>query len=425
VLFASAGLSRTTADLTPPFEPDESGKVGSWETGGSSLVDVTSIMLVPPIQYHKGYVWTNAAIPHGTWSLDLEFEIPETDGGGAFGIWIISTYGADGALCGGPTTFAGLGVVAQVLTFPGESDPRLTFRVLQRGEGASSVYDRFLPSSIATLPFSTSEPFTVRLHFESDQFSLSFNGQRVHTTPLLVDISSNYIGVTAASDRRFARIDLRGASFLIDTPLAFRYNTFLGENKPSGRVERGSAAPLKRAAFTLTATELSAMRGSGGVVSSEASIDRLFDVIQEVHAANFDVASFADLSAFVDDKVLKYAQKWQLRTATIVERIRQAKNVTGAAWDYTGSIMQTFNASVKDTVLRTAEKIGDIDYALKYFADVGIDEGGGVSRTADEVNKANVIRVIMWVVWVEFAGVICFFVIANLPMVKDRLFGAV
>jgi hypothetical protein len=148
------------------------------------------------------------------------------------------------------------------------------------------------------------------------------------------------------------------------------------------------------------------------------------DIIEEVHTANDDVASFADLTDWVNDKLLRYAQKWQSRTVKIVERVQKTRNVTGAAWAFTGRMITDFNASLKATVLKTQEKIADINEALSYFADMGIDEGGGLRERAAEVERSWLMRLVVYIAQIEFVVVLLFFVVVNIPLVKAKLIGA-
>jgi hypothetical protein len=64
VLFAF-GLSATKADLEPPFIADENGKIGSWELAGSAIREDNTLMIVPPIQFKRGAIWSNTALLTG------------------------------------------------------------------------------------------------------------------------------------------------------------------------------------------------------------------------------------------------------------------------------------------------------------------------------------------------------------------------
>ena len=105
---------RTTADLVPPFESPDQRRIGYWEFSGAAKIFPESIMLVPPIQFHKGSAWTNVEVPGGDWSLALALRVSASDAGGGAALWFVDTYGADGPINGGPSRFKGLGVLVNV-----------------------------------------------------------------------------------------------------------------------------------------------------------------------------------------------------------------------------------------------------------------------------------------------------------------------
>jgi hypothetical protein len=57
---------------------------------------------------------------------------------------------------------------------------------------------------------------------------------------------------------------------------------------------------------------------------------------------------FSDLNDFVKYKVFISVQKWQSR------------KVTGTAWNDTEQVLEAFNSSLKHTVLKTTDTIGDL-----------------------------------------------------------------
>ena len=131
--FASVISCATTADLDPPFDDVDGRSVGLWEVGGAAEIHGSRVMLVPPIQYHRGCAWTNVQVPSGDWSLTTKLQIYETDGGGGFGVWIVDKYNADGPIYGGPLEFKGLSITGSVSETRGTGRMMLDFMVMQSG----------------------------------------------------------------------------------------------------------------------------------------------------------------------------------------------------------------------------------------------------------------------------------------------------
>jgi hypothetical protein len=425
-LFTFLSVSSTTADLSPPFQLNKKGNIGHWEFGGTALVEEQSILLVPAVQYHKGYIWTNVEIPRGDWGLELDFQIPEGNGGGGLGIWFTDTYMADGPRNGGPDRYAGLGILLNVVVGRTNSQGLfLSVRIQHRPDKNAPPFNINEPGPIAVLPLNPQRPFTVELHFLKENVTVSVAGEEIANEFVQAKIRDSYLGITAACESRVSRVELLGARFEIDEKRnaspKFRLEDLIGEHKPSGHVHQHSPSALRGAAFHLTTSEYERMKANGGKIETEADADRLFSIIDEVGAVNYEVASFSELSDFVNKKLLVHAQKWQARTLKIVERVQQSRNVAGAAWNYTQQVMEAFNSSLRTTVLKTTGKIGDLGEFLAEVAGKGIDEGDALARIADDVNKSNVIRLILYVAEIEFLAIVVFFVLVNIPSVRRRL----
>jgi hypothetical protein len=392
------------------------------------MIEEQSIALVPAVQYHKGYGWTDVEIPQGDWSIEFDFQIPEGNGGGGLGIWFCNSYMADGPLNGGPNNFLGIGVLVNVVTGRlREQGFMLSVRFLERTDALSPVFHMNQAGPLAVIPFDPREPFSLALSFLKGNVTLKLNDTELTNREVKADLKNNYIGITAACEGRVSKFELLSVRFFADGKRkalpSFRAEEVLAEHKPSGHVYRQNTAALRGAAFNLTLAEYEKMRASGGKLSGEGNADKLFDMIDEVGAVNFEVASFSDLNDFVNQRLLGYAQKWQSRTVKIVERVKQARNVAGAAWNYTQSVMEAFNSSLKQTVLKTTEKIGDLGDLLSEVGEKGIDEGRAMDLLVEGVNESRIIQLILYAATIELVSVFLFFILVNIPSVKRRLIG--
>jgi hypothetical protein len=200
-------------------------------------------------------------------------------------------------------------------------------------------------------------------------------------------------------------------------------NAFEWNRNPSSHFQPPEHLPLRKPYFNFTLAEFEASQAASGVITSDATLDRLFAIIDEVNAASFEVASFSELNTFVNEKLVTYGEKWQRRTIKIVERVQQARNVAGAAWNYTQSMLKTFNATLKDSVLKTSEKIGDLRELLTEQSESGIDEGQGIRHIASEVNDSILLKVVRWGMGIEIVAFFCFIIVALIPAVRESLTG--
>jgi hypothetical protein len=414
----------TTADLSPPFHPDDRGHFSAWEIGGTALIEEQSILLVPAIQYHKGYVWTNVKLPGGNTGLEFEFQIPEGNGGGGLGIWIVDKYLSDGPLNGGPNHFLGIGVLLNVVTGRLPSQGLfLAVRILEISDPQTPPFEINQPSPIAIVSFESQLPFSVSLRFLAENLSVVVNGNEVTNFAVTAQLTDNYLGITAACESRVSRIDLLSVRFLLDENVpsipTFRAEEVLGEHKPSGHIHKRSTNGLRGAAFNSTIEEYVRMKASKGVITVDGSLDRIFEMIDEIAAVNWEVASFSDLNAFVNEKLLVYAQKWQSRTVKLVERVRNARDVAGLAWNYTQQVMEAFNSSLEHTVLKTTWTIDDLETLLSEVAEEGINEDQAIAKIAEDFNNSRLIRTLMYAAEVEIVVLLIVF----LTPLKRKIYG--
>jgi hypothetical protein len=85
--------------------------------------------------------------------------------------------------------------------------------------------------------------------------------------------------------------------------------------------------------------------------------DDLFTLIDEVHGAAFDVASFGSVNQFVREIIGPYAEKWQRRTLRIVDQMQELHQNLTTAWNFTGEVMRAFHDTIATSSAQMAKKI--------------------------------------------------------------------
>ena len=407
---------RTTADLVPPFESPDQRRIGYWEFSGAAKIFPESIMLVPPIQFHKGSAWTNVEVPGGDWSLALALRVSASDAGGGAALWFVDTYGADGPINGGPSRFKGLGVLVNV-----GFDGGLEIRVLQSGSRDEDHAN--LPPPVANLEFADGRLFELKVEFSGTQLVVLIDNVEVHREVLLYNLAKLFIGITAATDRRVARVDLAGVKFDLDTSgyvEELQNHQYVLKDHIPPRYQPKEATRLRKPSFNITIDELQAYEEQGRYVR-ESSPNRLFDVIEELGNATQYVASYGELSAFVRETIMPFSEKWQRRTMKMVERARHARNVTGAAVNYTRDMINAFKAELGANAIRTTQKIFNLESILADVAEGGIDETGELQRMVNDVSNSKTMRTVVIVSLAELAGLIIFLIFVNIPAIKAKI----
>jgi hypothetical protein len=357
LLFSVASPAGTTADLSPPFHANETGKVGYWSLGGSALRDDNLIMLTPPIQFSRGSVWTNVEIPPADWSLQYEFKIHEGVFGGGMGFWFVDSYGSDGDLFGGSSTFQGLAILLSVRTPNRGSRSDIGLAVVQNPT-KSTIENDDIAKLTQIIPFKQAQPLQLSVRLRHGEISVSIDPEglghshEIYNRPLVVDLSANFIGVTAQCDKYTSRFDLHSIKFDIpelkhDRPASF------GRNGPKSSYIPATSSALRNPLFVKTSAVLSEN-------SEEPGTFTVLDIVDELTRVSHSTTSFKELNAFVGDSLIPYTQKWHRRTLKISGKVQEARNVLGAAWNYTHDMLDDLNRTFYQSAKKARFKIENI-----------------------------------------------------------------
>ncbi|OHT11016.1 Legume-like lectin family protein [Tritrichomonas foetus] len=434
-------LSTTSADLLPPFELSSDRKVGYWEFGGSSIVQQDVIMLAPPVQYNKGYVWTNVEIPTGSWSITYKLKIHTGTGGGGFGLWFVDKYGASGPLHGGPVSFKGIGILGTLRSSEKDDSYHLHFNILQNN-GNDNYGINTLPKANKEIPLDRSQPFYIQLQFSNNQLSAYFStkegqkGTEIATTKITANIRDGYIGVTAQSDAYTSRFDLYGVEFELGISTAD--NAHSGSSKTNTDSSSGSSKPrqasfgkdapsghyspeiknlLRNPVFEKTLRELNTFITENEKNPGDATPTDVLDIISEMNTASYDVASFKELNSFVTQTLMPYSQKWHTRTLKIIDHVQSARNIMGAAWNYTHEMMDNMNATIKMSSVKTTFKVIDLAELLTSEADAVLEDDSLIGE------QSGLVSLLVKGAIVEFAALVIFFILIQFNSVKEKIFG--
>lgn len=422
-------IEDTTADLKPPYEITSMNTVGFWEFGGSSLVHEDIIMLVPPIQYHKGFLWTNVEIPQGKWGIRYNMRVSEGVGGG-FAIWFVDRYGADGELHGGPNSFLGIGIFATIKSY-GAGRHNIYFNFIQSTDAQEYKYDN-LPKPDAIEMFSD-EPFELEIKYDKNMITITYNKKQIISKKLDIDLSQLYTGITAATYRETSRIDVKSIEFILE-----EFSPIIDVNKVRNDVSMGQhhsayfkpehQSLLRGDQFNITLEELSKYVATGGIDSAsyttpKAEMFRVLDVIEELNAQAYQVASFSELNMFVKNNLLPYSEKWQKRTLKVIERVQEARNVAGAAYNFTTEIIKTFNSTLRQSVLKANMKIISLTEVLNENAELGIAEDEKFHEISKEVHNTKLYRILTYIALAEIVILALYVASLKIPFVHTYMLG--
>jgi hypothetical protein len=423
VLSESAGKS---PDLFPPFHPSEDGKIGLWELGGSAIHTDDAIMVVPPLQYRRGSLWTNLEFPQGDFSIDYKFRIYEGTNGGNLAFWFIDRYGADGDLGGGPRNFKGVAVIMTVRRSTRGSQQSLGWHVIQHSEHSTLIPDTEMVQPGLVIPFTRTSAVTLTIAFKGGDLKIVLTAG-TEKTPIFegkvtVDLSTAFIGVTAQSDMFTSRFDLEHIKFTLPKSSREREGVSFGEDRPKSNYLPETDAALRNPVFVKTIQALlTQLNGTGSFTNAVIATEDILDVINELTYASNSVGSYKELNDWVRKTLIPYTQKWHRRTAKIVDNNRDARNVMGAAWNYTHELVLGLNNTVSLNSRKAQFKLQDLGDLFEKEAEQLV---GQADRVTEKKGKLTLFEQFTAVtITLEGIFLLVFFFVMQKAKFRVALFG--
>ena len=444
-------FSKTSADLEIPFITDDTNHIGVWEFGGKTIVDENFILLTPPVQYQRGFLWTNVEIPRGNWGIEFQMKISEGTNGGGFGLWFISKYGSHGILHGGPSLFEGLAFIGTITDFiPDESNKFDKFHPKSKILNINIIQNQFtqknteynpknLPNPIISIPIEDSQKFSFKLLFHEGTLHISYIGNysseslNIASIPITVDISQNYIGFTAQNEEKTSRFDIYSVSFILNPnikSISSRNQVFLGSKAPLGTFSPEKPSKYRSPYLKETTNQYQKAEEFYSKLKSSDNEYKLFpsvrplDVIiiaDELSRANYEVAKLNELNDFVRINIRNYSEKWQKRTYKIVNLVQAARNTSGVAWEYTRAMIEGFNATMKSNVMKTHLKIIDLSEILQQEKKNGIDDNGELKALSQSVRKEGIPVWLIIVMLSELVAIFLLVFICKSPFIQNKV----
>ncbi|EAY09226.1 Legume-like lectin family protein [Trichomonas vaginalis G3] len=425
-LLLSFSAAKTVADVAPPYQLDKNGKIGLWEYSGATVPTDEGIIVVPPLQHRKGCLWTDVEIPSDTmWLINYTLQIPRVEGG-QFGFWFISKYGAQGNLAGGPQKFDGIAILAQVAQ---KEDGKFGFYLNYfENDGTKAINPEDISKNGVFVDFSRRAPFQISIQFLKNKIGVyspmhTINKGIILEAFLKRDISQNYIGMTAQTDYYTMRLDLLDIKFDVNLKTAARHSATMKTSPHSAKYQPSVSRHLRNSNYNLTLKEADEFEKNQGIVNDEKNIYQLLDVIEEINKANFDVASFSELNAFIRNNILNYTQKWQKRTVKLVERVQNTRDIASSAFNYTHQMMELFRDTMSVSVSKANSKIHDMNALLNEIGARGVDENRELQEMANEVNKHSIGSYLMYAAIAEVVGILIL-LISAMTCGKNYVYGS-
>lgn len=404
-LFVPA-FGETNADLQPPFIVSENNRIGFWDFGGGASIYEDKIILVPPNQYHQGSAWSSVKIPSSDWAMQFKIGIDEGTGGGGFAIWIIDKIAATGSIHGGPDVFKGIAISADI------SDNFLNFEMIQ-----SNRNRRFTDANTQTIARVKIIKNNITLHlsitkndvtlFVIDEDTKEY--KKLISQPLYVQISDNYIGITAQSDEYTSLVILYYLTFHVEelNRKITLQNRSISHIEVPEHYNPSYQHKLRNPAFVSMRTEIlqyEKTRGDLVRCSDATTADHVFHVIDEIGAVSYEAASFGELNEFIQRTIIPYASSWQRRTQKMIQMMRDTKSLfhdmCGRASKLAKELASFKNKSVTKTDIA-------VESLAKQFVN-GINSDDIIQIMTESYTNKRVLNLLLIVATAEVVMFVCF-----------------
>lgn len=410
IVLISLCFSTPTSDLTPPFYPNEKNRVGYWDVGGASLVYEDNIILLPPIQNHKGSVWDSLPIPFGEWFIDFYLDISSFNkeikkenkigSYGGFAIWLINSYGADGTLLGGPNRFQGT-CISSYIANDNSGSPLFQFGLFQSNGTDTFTSENFTKNSKVTFKPEEME-FKLRMHIQPKFISLvTFSGASekvLINNSLKVDLSQAWLGVTSMTGELMAQIDLLSAKFHVfhESLLKRNLNGQQQLHKQNPHVHQSLSAVLRNPSFSLMKKEISDYKkAKGEILNSDTKIEYVLTVCDEIGDVVSQTATYGQLNDFIRNTMIPYTQGWQKRTFKIIDGVDKAKSLLTQAFNQTKAMIEIFNNSMLEMTKKTDKKIVKLSDLLNNEThEQGLQDKENIKEYLKQPFWINLLRII-------------------------------
>jgi hypothetical protein len=246
--------------------------------------------------------------------------------------------------------------------------------VIQHSEQTALIPDTEMIQPGLVIPSPRTTSVTLQIAFSRGTVKVTLNPGRVPISifegELNVDLSTSYIGVTAQSDMFTSRFDIMEIRFALPKLTRPRSGVSFGEDRPKSNYLPETDAALRNPVFVKTIQALlTQLNGTGSFTNTEIAAEDILDVINELTFASNAVASYKELNDWVRKTLIPYTQKWHRRTAKIVDNIREARNVMGAAWNYTHEMMWALNNTVSINSRKAQFKLQDLGESFEREAE--------------------------------------------------------
>lgn len=359
MIFAFLFLTRSEEyGLRPPFQLSSDNKIGYWEFGGSTVVMNDSIQIVPPIQFKKGCAWTNVEVPTKDWRISYDFKFSEGDNGAKVGLWITDKYADEGSLAGGPSVFKGVVVIIS-LEYREEKN-YIDFYLIQNRGLQQINLENVKP--VSSLEYRLSSIINVMLEVNLHTIDIKIGKLKteklIHAADLIVDISQNYIGITAITEQNCAKIELTDLYF------SLLNNHEIRAKRKVAMIRWSSGSYTPNQIFHYRSPEFQKMYIEHIRLEEQpnasASFNTVIEVIDEANRVAYETASFYELNHFVRQVIVPYTTKWYQRTLKIADVVKSSHQVLNAGFNYTNSVLKTLNDTIIDNVERFSRKSSNL-----------------------------------------------------------------
>ncbi|EAX89452.1 hypothetical protein TVAG_104890 [Trichomonas vaginalis G3] len=240
-------------------------------------------------------------------------------------------------------------------------------------------------------------------------------------TPITVDISKCWIGITAMCDDYTSRIELFNATYNTNDIISNRRKqawTFQGMPiSTSSTVQPEKIEKLRNPSFLIMRNELKSYETTkGDLKAANKTIEDYLKITAEFAEVIDEVATYGQLNDFITNTLVPYTDSWHRRTFKIMDAVAKANKIMSVSLNETQSLLYSFNQTVNLSLAKARTKISSIKDILLEESEIQfIDQIMTVKKSVSPI-----VNYLIYISAAEVIGLIAFGFIQCTPWFRHK-----
>ena len=345
------------ADIFAPIYVDADNKVNTWKLFGSAQATSENIIVVPKIKGRKGAMWTNVLLPKTNWSVAFDLTVVDPEEDFSYSIFYTKEASSDKSFHGGPSRFEGFALIGKF--FRGKKGN--VFFDLYFVQSDASIDLRTFPLEKPAMRFQVPETFSIGLQITMSgnmiyvEYDTGEKQDIIVQDKQLLSYNGYYLGVTAKNTGFASALVINEVHFVGDINNKEHSIEDIGRPEapaPYTNIDQSSVtfknAVFKEMSKQMILAQSAQFDPSTSGMFDTTDVNTVFTVIDEANRANYDVATFRDLSDNITNSIAIAVTKLTKRLNAATNSIQTVNKSFEENYQQAKTVINNFNASIHE-----------------------------------------------------------------------------